>query len=217
MKPNDELHYPPSSLVLIAGLPGAGKTTFLARLFQLRGDESHPQVVHGVHVIDSQQSRNWWARHLRFLHPRARTPVTHSTHIWRITRAVFSGHNVVAHTRGTWAHVLYGFAALARLRGTRVHLVLLDVPPQTARAGQHARGRTVTEVTFRRHCRRWRALLDRARDGKLTAAASVTVLDRNLADVIRGIRFTAAKTARTPESRQAQQSCEDPIVLTRTG
>ena len=185
----EELRYPAGSLVLLAGLPGAGKSTLLDRLYGLRGDERAPVAAGDLRVIDSRQSRNWWARYLGPIPHRARTPLAHATHVWRIARAVLSGHPVVAHTRGTWPHILHGFAWLARRRGTGMHLILLDVPPRTARAGQHSRGRVVTAATFVRHCRRWRALIARARAGDLAPAASVTVLDREGADRVRDIRF----------------------------
>ncbi|MBB4915507.1 AAA family ATPase [Streptosporangium saharense] len=184
------LTYPPGSLVLLAGLPGAGKSTLLDRLYGLSGDEREPVAADGARVIDSRQSRNWWARYLGPVPPRARTPLVHATHVWRIARAVLAGHDVVAHTRGTWPHILYGFAWLARRTGGEVHLVLLDVDPETARAGQLARGRTVTAATFARHRRRWRTLVGRARRGSLPPAAGVTLLDRPAADRVGAIRFT---------------------------
>jgi hypothetical protein len=185
------LRYPAGSLVLLAGLPGAGKSALLARLYRVQGDETGPVIADGVRVIDSRQSRNWWARYLRPVPPRIRTPLVHATHVWRIAHALMQGHAVLAHTRGTWPHILYGFAWLARRRGTDMHLILLDVPPWVARAGQYARGRAVTASTFARHRRRWRVLIDRAHTGGLPSAASVTVLDRPAADVLHSIRFDA--------------------------
>jgi predicted kinase len=187
----EDLRYPAGSLVLVAGLPGAGKSTLLLRLYRLRGDETEPVAAGPVRVIDSRQSRNWWARYLGPVPVRARTPLVHATHVWRIARALLGGHAVVAHTRGTWPHILHGFAWLAHRRGTDLHLILLDVTPQIARAGQRSRGRVVTDMTFARHCRRWQMLIDRTRTGALEPAASVTVLDRVAADELDGIRFDA--------------------------
>src|SRR5262245_40519822 len=96
-----DLHYPPGSLVLIAGLPGAGKSTMLRRLYGLRGDETEPVPAGDARVIDSIQSRNWWARYLGPLPPRARIPFVYTTHVWRVARTLWAGHGVVAHTRGT--------------------------------------------------------------------------------------------------------------------
>jgi energy-coupling factor transporter ATP-binding protein EcfA2 len=191
MAPTEDLRYPAGSLVLLAGLPGAGKSTLLARLYRVHGDETEPVTAGGIRVIDSRQSRNWWARYLGPIPPRMRTPLVHVTHVWRIARALLQGHGVLAHTRGTWPQILYGFAWLARRRGTAMHLILLDVSPQTAQAGQHARGRAVTATTFARHRRRWRVLVDRAHTGGLPPAASVTVLDRPAADLLHSIRFDA--------------------------
>jgi predicted kinase len=188
----DELRYPAGSLVLLAGLPGAGKSTLLARLYILSGDETEPVTASDALVIDSYQARNWWARFLGPVPSRARTPLVHATHVVRIARAVLRGHSVVGHTRGTWPHIVYGFAWLARSRGAEIHLILLDIPPRTARAGQHSRGRAVTAANFARHCRRWRVLISRARTGDLPPATSVTVLDRGASDRLRKIRFDAA-------------------------
>ena len=197
MDPGPALRYPAGSLVLVAGLPGAGKSTLLDRLYGLRGDERAPVAAGGVLVIDSRQSRNWWARFLRPLPVRLRTPVVHATHVWRIGRAIHAGHGVVAHTRGTWPHILHLFAWLARRRGGALHLILIDVAPETARAGQFARGRIVTHTAFNRHCRRWQPLIDRARGGgPLPPAAGVTVLDRDAADKLRAIHFTGARPPR---------------------
>ncbi|MFD0734565.1 AAA family ATPase [Planotetraspora mira] len=186
----DDLHYPARSLVLLAGLPGAGKSTLLRRLYGLRCDETEPVPDgRGAWVIDSYQSRNMWAPYLGPIPPRLRTPLVHATHVWRIARAMTRGQAVVAHTRGTWPHLLHGFAWLARRSGTQMHMILLDVEPDVALAGQRIRGRTVTRVAFARHRRRWRALIRQARTGALPPADSVTVLDRPAADTLGAIRF----------------------------
>jgi energy-coupling factor transporter ATP-binding protein EcfA2 len=184
-----DLAYPAGSLVLLTGLPGAGKSTLLDRLYGLRGDETGPVAAGGAQVIDSRQSRAWWAPRLSSLPVRLRTPVVHTTHMFRIVRALLAGHAVVAHSRGTWPHILYGLAWIARLNGTGLHLVMLDVEPKTAREGQVTRGRVVTGPLFARHCRRWRVLVARARTGSLPPAASVTILDRPAADLLQAIRF----------------------------
>ncbi|WP_018656606.1 AAA family ATPase [Actinomadura flavalba] len=183
------LRYPAGSLVLVAGLPGAGKSHLLDRVYRMRGDETRPFDTGSVLVIDSRQSRNWWARPLTIFPPRWRVPLVHLTHVWRIARAVAQGRSVVAHTRGTWPHLLRWFARLARRHGGELHLVLLSVPPETARAGQLARGRVVLDRTFARHCRRWEPLVRRAEAGDTAPAAGATVLDRAAADRIARITF----------------------------
>ncbi|MFI0446440.1 AAA family ATPase [Actinomadura sp. 6N118] len=192
------MHYPPGSLVLVAGLPGAGKSTLLDRLYGLRGDETLPVISGDTRVIDSRQSRNWWARFLGPLPHRARVPLVQASHVWRIARAMSQGHAVVAHTRGTWPHILRGFAWMARRRGGEVHLILLDVDARTAREGQVARGRVVTTTVFARHVRRWRPLMERARSGHVPPADGVTVLDRDAADRLKAIRFDEIPDAEGP-------------------
>ncbi|WP_344596863.1 AAA family ATPase [Actinomadura vinacea] len=173
----------------MAGLPGAGKSTLLERVYRLRGDETGPVPIDGGWVIDSRQARNRWALRLGPLPVRAWVPLVNATHVWWIARAVLRGEGVVAHTRGTWPHILHLFSWLAGRHGARVHLVLIDVDPGTALAGQVARGRVVTAVTFARHCRRWRPLVRRARDGAVPPAATVSLLNRAEADGLRAIKL----------------------------
>src|SRR5690606_26246620 len=160
--PGPSLRYPAGSLVLVAGLPGAGKSTLLNRLYGLHGDETAPVCAGGVRVIDSGQSRNWWARALRPLPGRLRSRLVRAARVWRIGGAIRAGHGVVAHTRGTWPHVLRLFAWMAHRRGNDLHLILIDVDPAAARAGQSARERVVTAATFASHCRRYQPLIARA-------------------------------------------------------
>ncbi|MCD0453667.1 AAA family ATPase [Actinocorallia sp. API 0066] len=184
-----ELVFPDGALVLVAGLPGAGKSTLLRRLYGLTDKENAPVESGGALVIDSRQARNRLAHALRALPPRARIPFVYSLHVWRIARGVMAGQAVVAHTRGTWPHLMKGLGRLAARTGHEMHVVMLDVPPRTALEGQRMRGRTVTPLTFARHVRRWRALVARASRGGLPTAASVVVLDRAEADRLQKIRF----------------------------
>lgn len=188
------MDYPPGSLVLITGLPGAGKTTLLDRLYGLRGDESEPVLVGEALVIDSRQSRARLATWLPRLPRKGRTLLVHVTHVSRIARAVMSGRSVVAHSRASWPHLLYGFAWLARASGGGLYVIMLDVEPETAVAGQIQRGRVVSDVTFARHTRRWQALVAQARGGSLPPAVGVTVLDRQAANQLENIVFRGVTT-----------------------
>ncbi|GAA5055323.1 ABC-type phosphate/phosphonate transport system ATPase subunit [Thermocatellispora tengchongensis] len=185
----EDLRYPPGSLVLLAGLPGAGKSTLLDRLYRLTGTETEPVRAGDVRVIDSRQSRNWWSRYLRPINPRLRTPIVHTTHVWRIVRELLRGHAVIAHTRGTWPHILYGLSWLARRAGAQAHLILLDVDADTALRGQRDRGRVVAAPAFARHRRRWNRVMAQARSGSLPPAESVVILTRASADRLRAIHF----------------------------
>lgn len=191
-----ELCYPAGSVVVVAGVPGAGKTTLLRRLFGTTGAESTPvRTACGVQVLDSEQSRTWWRRYLgRLPYPWWRLLV-HVTHYGRLLRALRGGRcPIVVHDCATraWSRWLIMTAA----RGsTPVHLLLLDVSPPVAAAGQVARARRVRVSSFAAHCRSWRRLV-RAVDDRAhpvhRRAASVTVIDRAAADRLETIRFGAA-------------------------
>lgn len=185
----ETLTFPAGSLVVVTALPGAGKSTLLKRLYQLTGDETGPAAFGDVRVIDSAQSRNHWAHRLSAMPKPLRTFIAYLTHLSRIARMLSAGHPVIAHNRGAWPHVLRSFAWLARRHGAGFHLVMLDVDPQTALAGQRARGRVVAAATFERHCRRWRVLIDQARRGTVHPASSVTILDRAAVNSLQEIRF----------------------------
>ncbi|GAB2852117.1 AAA family ATPase [Actinocorallia aurea] len=184
-----ELVFPRGSLILVAGLPGAGKSTLLRRLYGLTDEERAPFEADGALVIDSRQARNTCAPYLRMLPARARIPFVYALHVWRIGRAALAGRAVIAHTRGTWPVLTRALAQAAARAGHETHVILLDVPPEIALEGQRKRGRTVTPVTFARHVRRWREVVDRARHGQMSVAASAVVLDRGQADRLEHIRF----------------------------
>ncbi|MEV0595181.1 AAA family ATPase [Nonomuraea cavernae] len=183
------LRFPAGSLVILTGLPGAGKTTLLRRLYTLDGSESRPVAAGPVTVIDSYQSRLWWAGRLGWAPKPARTGIVFATHLWRVHRALTTGRAVIAHNRGCGPWVLRIFAWLARRSGADFHLLLLDASPEAARAGQLARNRVVGERTFAWHRRHWSALLARARAGVVEPAVGAIVLDRASADLLEGIRF----------------------------
>ncbi len=55
------LRYPAGAVVVIAGIPGAGKSTMMHALFGTTGAEPGPAITTGgVRVVDSEQARNWW-------------------------------------------------------------------------------------------------------------------------------------------------------------
>jgi hypothetical protein len=81
-------------------------------------------------------------------------------------------------------------ARAARHRGGALHLLLLDVTPETARAGQHDRGRSVSSYAFARHRRTTTRLLGAVERGRPPAGCdSALLLDRAAADTLQRIAF----------------------------
>jgi predicted kinase len=178
-----ELHYPAKAFVLLAGVPGAGKTTLLHRLFG-------PGNAH-VRVLDSAETRERWMPRLGWLPYGLWRPVAHSAHYLRVLaaiRAVRERGPLVVPDCGTRPWVRWLFVRQARRSRVPLHVVLLDVTEAEGRAGQEERRRKVSSRSYRRHCRRWRALLvDPYR--LLKGAESVLVLDRKSADDLRAMCF----------------------------
>ena len=144
--PLPSVRTPRRALVVVAGLPGAGKSTVLHKLV----------APPGTVVLDSEQVR---AR-LRVLLPdsvpyRWYRPLVHAAHRARIAWACLRARGrVIAHepsTRGTTRLMLVLFALLG---GRRRVLLWLHVGPEEALAGQHARGRLIRGHSFQLHVHR---------------------------------------------------------------
>jgi hypothetical protein len=148
------LSVPGRTLVLVAGIPGAGKS-------RLRGS------------LDSDAHR---AALRRVLHPLpygCYRPLVHLWHRLAVLVAAFSPvPTVVVHLPATAAGTRASVLRLAALSGRVPHLLWLDVDAATARAGQSDRGRVVPGPSFARHVRA--AAVPPAADGW----GSVTVSDR---------------------------------------
>jgi predicted kinase len=153
-----DLTFSSDAVVVVAGVPGAGKTTLIRRA-----------VDRDVaRVIDTDDRREAGAH--RFLNAR---------HYASIIAAVAVRRPVVVHSRGTHPAARRAIAALAALRGRPAHLVLLDTGREEAEAGQRARGRTVAPEEMDRQLARWRRLMARMPRGE--GWTSVVVLDREQA------------------------------------
>ncbi|MEU0403557.1 AAA family ATPase [Streptomyces sp. NPDC006197] len=175
------LTFAAGDLVVVSGLPGSGKSTLMKRAARSG-------------AVDSQDARERWeARMPRLLPYAVYRPLVRIAHYAALRRVLRSGASVIVHDCGTQSWVRGWLAREARRRGRALHLLLLDVTPDTARAGQHARGRGVSAYAFGRHRRAVGRLLRAAESGSLPhGCASVTLLDRAAADSLRSIGFRQA-------------------------
>lgn len=177
--PTRRLAFPARSLVVVGGMPGSGKSTLLERL----------GAVPGAVVLDSAEPmRRWRALPLPY---RLLRPFVHLEHHARIALGVLLaiGDGVVVHETATRVASRRWLLGLARITRRPAHLLLLDVDPATARAGQVARGRLVPAGSQRRHAARWQALRGEAVSGVVPGErwTSVRVLDRSRADAVQAL------------------------------
>ncbi|MEV5148362.1 AAA family ATPase [Streptomyces sp. NPDC052727] len=172
------LLFGPRDLVVITGLPGSGKSTLMHR------------AVTG-HRVDSQDTRDRWDGRVPRCVPYALyRPLVRLAHYAGLRRALRTGEGVVVHDCGTQPWVRAWLAREARRRGATLHLLLLDVSAETARAGQRERGRGVSRYAFRRHRRTTARLLRAVEKGELPAGCGAAVLlDRDAADVLSRVGF----------------------------
>ncbi|MFD7440492.1 AAA family ATPase [Streptomyces sp. NPDC059909] len=168
-------------VVVISGLPGSGKSTLIRRAAEGGG-------------IDSQDTRDRWDERMpRFLPYAVYRPLVRVAHYAGLWRALRSGAGVVVHDCGTQSWVRRWLAREARRRGRALHLLLLDVTPAVARAGQRERGRGVSPYAFSRHRYAVSRLVRDAERGRLPAGcASATILDRDAATALTRIGFNPA-------------------------
>ncbi|KUJ64551.1 ATP-binding protein [Streptomyces albus subsp. albus] len=185
-RPMGELRYPAGDLVVASGLPGSGKSTLMKRTVPDRD-----RCGRAVLRVDSQDTRERFEARLPARLPYALyRPLVRIAHYAGLRRALRSGASLVVHDCGTLRWVRRWLARHARRHGRGLHLVLLDVEPAVALAGQAARGRRVSRRAFRGHVRAVRHLVVQAESGRPPpGCASVAVLDRAAADALRGVGF----------------------------
>lgn len=176
------------TVVLVGGVPGAGKSTAIDIVAAER-----PQVD----VIDSDLVRQWLRRRLPAGLPyrRFRWLVHTVTVLWTfaaLLRGPRPGRRLLVHDPSTRPRRRELFARLARRRGWRSILVLVDVTRADAQRGQRDRQRVVRPEAFDRHWARWVALRREVIEGanRLDGGrwSRVRMVDRDHAvDELRGI------------------------------
>ena len=160
---------PERVLVLVGGLPGAGKTRLLGSLLA--------QAPPGTVGLDSEQV----ADRLRALGVRLPyrllRPLVHAVHRARVRRVLRGPCPVVVLTDPlTSARRRAGLLRSARRAGREVRLVLVDVQPAVARQGQAERRRGLGPRAMARHVRRWRtAQAEAVASGRLSGVPATVV------------------------------------------
>jgi len=133
------------TLVVLAGLPGAGKSTALGKL------TADAEVVR----LDSEQVRSRLRTALPGVPYRYYRPLVHALHRSRIALACVRARGpVVAHEPATRPGTRALLLLLARLTRRDAVLLWLHADAGSALRGQHARGRLIRSRSFRRHARR---------------------------------------------------------------
>lgn len=163
--------------MLVAGIPGAGKSRLLRRLGH---DRSTPAPV----VLDPDPVREWLRARLPASTPYgAYRGLVHLWHRLRLVAAMFALVGpVVVHLPATAAHTRAAVLVLAVLAFRRRYLVWVDARPDEARRGQVGRGRVLGQGCFDRHARRGGTFAAELRDGRRPSGwHRVTLIDRHQA------------------------------------
>ncbi|MDN5763546.1 MAG: ATP-binding protein [Microlunatus sp.] len=170
---------PETRLIVVGGVPGAGKTTAIAVVAR------EP----GVRVLDPDQIRD----RLKDLLPagtlyRRYRSLVHLTHWVRVLIAVLTGPSrsvLVVHDPANRPVRRKLLVRLARGAGWQPTLLLIDVPRAAAETGQLVRGRVVKHPCFEGHWRRWSSLRAEITGGggplDSTAWVRILMVDRSIA------------------------------------
>ncbi len=157
-------------VVVVAGLPGAGKSTLIGRAV----DRRHWTVLD---TDDLRERGSWLLR---------RRSALYAWHYLTIVAAIgLRRRPVVIHSRGTRERPRRFIAALARLRRRPAVLLLLHAPRALAEAGQHERGRVLDPGEMDAEAERWEGVLRAAADGSLQQEGWGLIVDLDRAQAAR--------------------------------
>ena len=160
-------------MLVVAGLPGAGKSTMLGH------------AAGRLTVLDSDQVRGKLRAVLPDATPyRCYRPIVHAWHRIRVARrAAFGRGPVVVHEPSTRATTRAWLAALGAVTRRPVRMLWLDVTAEQAIAGQRSRGRVLPARSFERHVRRAARMREALLADQVPAGwHSAHVLTRSAAD-----------------------------------
>lgn len=167
-------------LVLVGGMPGAGKSTAIAA--------AGLDLV-GVRALDPDGLRHWFARRLPSTPYRFYRPLCHALHAVVVLSLILLGPRragrLLVHEPSTRPARLQALSWLAGRRGWRPALVYVDAAPEAALAGQVARGRVVDPSSFAAHVRRWEQLRREAATGRCCGWSTVLTDRAGAADALR--------------------------------
>ncbi|MDQ4109818.1 MAG: DNA repair protein RadA [Actinomycetota bacterium] len=138
-------------LLLLGGVPGAGKSTLIRDVAARR---------HDVRTLDSETPGRWLAARLPEVPYRLYRPLVHLWHALATLVLVLLGPTadrptLLVHDPATRPGRRELLGRIARARGWRTSLVMIDVPRVAAIGGQYERGRLVRTDAFERHWNRW--------------------------------------------------------------
>ncbi len=169
------IELPGRTLLLVAGMPGAGKSRLLAGLAAAHGAGSAELVV-----LDSEAYRVALRRALPGVPYSWYRPLVHLWHRLAVLLAAWSqAPTLVVHLPATDERTRTTVARLAAVTGRSAHLLWLDVDPVEARRGQEDRGRVVPEPSFAAHAGRAVTTAAALRTGPPPAGwTTATVIDR---------------------------------------
>lgn len=171
-------------LVVVGGVPGAGKSTVMAAVASELD----------ARVLDPEQIHRWLAKRLPVDTPyRWYRLWVHLGHAVRVLVALTARRDVLllVHAPANRRLRRRLGLSLARRHGWRTVLVVIDVSRQSALAGQMDRHRVLGEASFQRHWRRSEALREAIIEG------SVSLDDSGWDQVVMVDRTRAIATLRT--------------------